>query len=89
MELSEKLAICKVCRLGKFIDSKGIVCSLTENKPTFEETCPDFKEDLEKIKRIESTQVKKELSKSFPKGAIVGSLALIGYVIIRTILGNL
>ena len=49
----------------------------------------DFKEDLEKIKRIESTQVKKELSKSFPKGAIVGSLALIGYVIIRTILGNL
>ena len=42
---AEKLQLCKVCKNHKFDLSRGIVCKLTNEKPTFEEECPDHVAD--------------------------------------------
>lgn len=39
------LDYCKRCKKRKFDFQRGIVCSLTSEKPTFEDTCPDFDSD--------------------------------------------
>jgi predicted nucleic acid-binding Zn ribbon protein len=39
----DKIETCKKCSNQKFDRNQGIVCGLTGNKPTFEETCPDYK----------------------------------------------
>jgi hypothetical protein len=40
-----KLDFCKKCKKRKFDSKLGIVCSLTNEKPTFEDNCPDFESD--------------------------------------------
>jgi hypothetical protein len=45
MEMEEKIKICKICKNKKFTEDKGIVCGLTNEKPAFEDECPDFKID--------------------------------------------
>ncbi len=42
MTLEEKLAICKTCENRRVDYEKGVVCSLTDEKPAFEDSCPDF-----------------------------------------------
>ncbi len=53
MTTSEPLEWCEKCTLRAFSRDKGIVCSLTNNKPNFVDTCPDFSEDERAAKRIE------------------------------------
>lgn len=40
-----QLEYCKKCTKRKFDPSRGIVCSLTNEKPTFQDTCPDYEKD--------------------------------------------
>ncbi|MGQ1948689.1 DUF4328 domain-containing protein [Geofilum sp. OHC36d9] len=40
-----KLDFCKKCKKRKFDTKQGVVCSLTNEKPAFEDNCPDFEND--------------------------------------------
>lgn len=42
---STKLELCRHCRNRKFDKARGLFCGLTDDKPQFEETCPDYVED--------------------------------------------
>jgi Domain of unknown function (DUF4328) len=52
-----KIEICKTCSIRVFDKNQGIICGLTNAKPTFEESCPDFKKD-ESIKEIKKSALK-------------------------------
>lgn len=40
-----KIELCKKCKKRKFDLKQGVVCGLTNEKPTFEESCVDFETD--------------------------------------------
>jgi len=42
MTREEHLHFCKVCEKKSFHMNKGIICSLTGDIASFEQTCPDF-----------------------------------------------
>ncbi len=42
LELSKKLEYCKLCVNSEFESKRGIICSLTKQKPDFKESCNDF-----------------------------------------------
>ena len=67
-----QIATCKQCTKRKFDPEQGIVCSLTNEKPAFEDSCPDFVKD-ETIK-----QQKKEIRKQkfLKKLGFAGSVIL-------------
>jgi uncharacterized RDD family membrane protein YckC len=46
MEREERLAYCKKCKKRKFSREKGLVCSITDEYATFDDTCSDFEEDI-------------------------------------------
>jgi membrane-bound ClpP family serine protease len=46
-----QLAICKQCKLQSWEFTKGTVCSLTEDYPTFNSSCDTFEFDEEKSKK--------------------------------------
>lgn len=48
MTRSEQLRFCKICTNQKFDLQQGIICSLTNKKADFEETCDTFEEDTSK-----------------------------------------
>ena len=43
--------LCKKCKKSEFDSNKGIVCSLTSDKPTFEDGCPNFQEEVAKQRK--------------------------------------
>jgi hypothetical protein len=45
MRLEDQLAICQTCTNRKMDIEKGIICSLTTEKPTFIDNCNDFIKD--------------------------------------------
>ncbi|MBU3012700.1 hypothetical protein KO506_14900 [Polaribacter vadi] len=52
MELKECLEFCKICK-NRHVDFKtGLVCSLTNNKPEFENNCINFLKDEKEAKRV-------------------------------------
>lgn len=79
MELKQRLEHCKICENRIFDPKTGINCSFTQRKPKFYGNCPDFVQDLNQIKKIESDNVKKQLSYSFPKGAVVAYFLAIAF----------
>jgi hypothetical protein len=52
MEVSQRLVFCKRCAKKGFSAQSGVVCSLTNEKPTFETTCADFILDEKEEKRV-------------------------------------
>ena len=46
MTREEHLAFCKKCTNRQFDPQQGIICSLTEKKADFEESCPDYNLDV-------------------------------------------
>lgn len=56
MTLSERLNYCKICTNRKTDVSTGIVCGLTNEKPTFEDECADFKADEDQIQYYKERQ---------------------------------
>jgi len=52
LKATEKLEYCKLCKKSIFDANKGIICSLTNDKPKFKITCNEFiikQNELEKI----------------------------------------
>ncbi|UKN02981.1 hypothetical protein K6119_05565 [Paracrocinitomix mangrovi] len=51
MDLNDRIKICQSCTNKKFDRKLGTVCGLTNDKPTFEDTCPSFHLDEIHAKR--------------------------------------
>ena len=51
MTLKERLEFCTICEKKEVDFKKGLVCTLTQNKPDFEEFCDHFEKDEVEAKR--------------------------------------
>lgn len=56
MEITDRIALCKQCLHKSFNPSKGIVCGLSNEKPTFDSACKNFLRD-ENIKEREPARL--------------------------------
>ena len=56
MTQEEKLTYCKVCLHRKMNISKGLVCSLTNKKPSFDAWCPDYDADQSEVDHYEERE---------------------------------
>jgi hypothetical protein len=52
MSLDEQLKYCKICLNRKLNPQTGLVCSLTNAKPDFVQTCPTFNLDQAEAERL-------------------------------------
>lgn len=86
-----QLKYCKVCNIKGFDSKIGIVCSLTNAKPTFANTCEDFSrndvftaKELKRQKEIKKTDVEVDFYKTRirPLFGIV-ALLVIGFYMIK------
>ncbi|KAB1065995.1 inorganic phosphate transporter [Salibacter halophilus] len=65
----QRLELCKKCLNRKFDTKTGVVCGLTDEKPTFDETCPDFKKDTSVKDRVDDEHIgysSKDLKSKIP-----------------------
>jgi hypothetical protein len=95
MTLDEQLKFCRICLKRKLNPAIGLVCSLTDQKPSFTEICGTFAVDepeahrlitLEKEAAHEETagffsQEQKGIQKGVLGGAIMIAIALIWFVV--------
>ena len=51
MNHAKRLTICEVCKNKEFSPRLGVVCSLTSERPSFEEVCNDFENDSKMVAR--------------------------------------
>lgn len=59
MEMNQRLEACRTCQL-KMFSPQGLVCGLTSQKPTFNDTCPDYVEDEKQAFRTRNAANKTE-----------------------------
>lgn len=52
MTLDDRLRYCAICLNRKMNPAIGLVCNLTDQKPAFDPTCPDFKIDQPEADRL-------------------------------------
>ncbi len=52
-----KIDLCKKCTKRKFDTQQGIICGLTNEKPIFEDNCPDFEID-ETVKELKTQDLR-------------------------------
>lgn len=57
MELSDKIKYCSICRNSKRDMERGIVCGLTNEKPTFEKHCADLQASANDIAELEEAMI--------------------------------
>ncbi|WP_430410162.1 hypothetical protein [Kordia sp.] len=81
--MSYQLEFCKKCVNKSFSSSEGIVCGLTNQKPTFLSQCPDFvKDEKEEQKMIQRQAVLDEGDYVDENGNSVSGWRIAGSVII-------
>lgn len=88
-----RLDICETCQNKSFDIKKGIICGLTNEKPTFQDTCPDYKENLKvSVKKtvLKDTEVNRRLNNIDKKVAIlwgwfIVSMVLLGIFIVLSL----
>lgn len=73
MTRAEQLTFCGVCQNRTFNPKQGIICGLTNDLPTFSETCDEYLEDEKEksIKITEQTEVAKENNSHVRKARVV------------------
>ncbi len=83
MELKHQLAFCRKCEKRAF-SNEGIICAITNQKPTFIDNCKTFSIDPKEAKRIalKTYESKAENSKSNSSWIYIG----IGLIVIRIII---
>jgi len=92
MDRKHQLQYCQQCKHQKFILEKGIVCSLTDEKPLFEKICKDYIEDPIAKRQVEEKQQQTELNEieeeslglaafGIKNGVIAGQLAIFAAVL--------
>jgi hypothetical protein len=57
------LNYCESCQLRTFNPKTGLVCGITNEKPTFLNTCPDYKRDSSAAERLEFRETVTEFEK--------------------------
>lgn len=82
MTLQQQLVFCKQCDKRSFDESIGLVCSLTQNKPEFEDTCSNFSIDAKAANKAVARQATAEKEKKTP----VWTYILIGVIILRVLM---
>jgi len=90
MTLEERLNYCKICQNRKMDFNIGIVCKLTDKKPDFEPTCPDFAVDQEELTHYQNREEEVEESDGGTfavekKGIKKGMLGGIAMVVIAVV----
>ena len=81
MELHERLKLCERCKNRKFDFQTGLICSLTDEKPKFEHTCPDFIEDPSALQRKRGREVMNERMKKGDSGSVPGWRVFLSVII--------
>jgi len=88
----ELFELCKQCVNQKFTMEKGMVCSLTNEKASFIETCKDFIEDPVAKRQFEEKKLQTEIYEieeeslglstfGIKNGVIAGKIAIFGAII--------
>ncbi len=89
MELHERLKLCEKCKNRKFDFQTGLICSLTDEKPKFEHTCPDYVEDPSALLRKRGREVMNERMKgnggSVPGWRVFLSVIIMIFAIVRIV----
>ena len=57
MELSDKIKYCAICRNSKRDMERGIICGLTNEKPTFDKHCTDLQASAHEIAELEESMI--------------------------------
>ena len=57
MELSDKIKYCAICKKSKRDMERGIVCGLTNDKPTFDKHCADLQASAHEIAELEESMI--------------------------------
>lgn len=86
MDLSQKLVFCKRCEKKGFSAQSGVVCSLTNEKPVFETTCPDFILDEKEEKKVLAREVKIEEEKkagNYQIWVVIGIVLIVLKIVLR------
>ncbi len=98
MTLEERLHYCKICTNRKMDQATGIVCGLTNEKPAFEEECPDFQADEKQIEYYKNRKEAEEQEgdtgggffepekKGLQKG-VLGGVAMMVIAVVWFVLG--
>jgi len=92
MTKENQLQFCKQCKNQKFTMEKGIVCSLTNNKASFEKTCKDYIEDpiaKRKVEEIRELAEFKEIEEEslglssfgIKNGIVAGQIAIFAAIV--------
>lgn len=79
MDLSEKIKICSMCKNHKKDEYRGVLCNLTNKKPSFEENCENFR--YHNKKQLNSYKLE-DASRTAGKFLIYGGLILLPLSII-------
>jgi hypothetical protein len=84
-----QLSYCEVCKNKAFSPRKGIICDLTKDVATFDNTCPDFVEDpsLKKMNELNTEARRIEKTRESTLGLSIigitnGNIAGIVYIIL-------
>ncbi|MDN5203791.1 hypothetical protein QQ008_20540 [Fulvivirgaceae bacterium BMA10] len=56
LTLQEQLKFCRTCQKRQLDPQRGIVCSLTNEKPTFTDNCPNYQIDSSEAQRLASVE---------------------------------
>lgn len=87
MTREQHLAFCSICTNRGFNPKIGIVCGLTSEVATFENSCPDFQKDEKEahMENLKAEDTKAQIKKGINNGrytlfVLAGIFVIIGYV---------
>ncbi|QLG44286.1 hypothetical protein [Costertonia aggregata] len=85
MELKQQLVFCKQCEKREFNNNTGIVCSLTQRKPDFTESCSGFVIDPKQAQKVaaKSYEVEKENSSNVSIWSILVGVFILIRIVMR------
>ena len=81
MTLQERLAFCSICTKRKMNRQIGLICSLTDQKPDFEDNCIDFNKDEKEAERKLSLRMDAAGNVETSKGSKPRQNKIIGIII--------
>ncbi|WP_394751172.1 hypothetical protein [Spongiimicrobium salis] len=85
MDLNTRLQSCKQCENRKFDSAVGIICSLTQRKPDFEDRCKTFVVDPKEAQKAAAKQyvAEKEKSNNISIWGILGIVFIVIRILMR------
>lgn len=96
MDYSLQFKYCEKCKNRLFSPKKGLVCNLTDEKPTFTDTCPQFEVDEKAEKKLElKEQAKAEyveaetygMAGTALNGGIIGGIVMMVLAVVWFVAG--